>query len=153
VTVVSDNGATVIERFWDDVEVDEVIEGFSMDLGWTAMALQVSGSQDWNAIHHDVDYARDSGHAGPFFNTGWTSAMLGRALTDWIGVRGWVCKVQFEMRKMNRQGDAVRVQGRVVGKRIAEGRHLVDVDLWIDNDREGTTTTGQAVVALPRRGT
>jgi acyl dehydratase len=143
----------MVERFWDDVEIDDAIEGFSMDLGWTAMALQVSGSQDWNAIHHDVDYASDSGHTGPFFNTGWTGAMLGRALTDWMGARGWVCKVQFEMRKMNRQGDTVHVRGRVGGKRIAEGRHLVDVDVWIDNDREGITTAGQAVVALPRRGT
>jgi acyl dehydratase len=142
----------MIERFWDDVEVGDDIDGFSMDLGWTALALQVSGSQDWNAVHHDLDYARESGHTGPFYNTGWTSAMLGRAVTDWIGVRGWVCRLEFEMRKMNRQGDTVRARGRVVGKRFADARHLVDLDVWLENDREGTTTTGTAVVALPVSG-
>jgi acyl dehydratase len=148
----SRHDASLNERFWQDVELGDVIGGFSMDLGWTAVALQVSGSQDWNAVHHDLDYARESGHTGPFYNTGWTSAMLGRAVTDWIGLRGWVCRLEFEMRKMNRQGDKVRAGGRVVGKRFADARHLVDLDIWLENDREGTTTTGTAVVALPMSG-
>jgi acyl dehydratase len=142
----------MMDRVWDDVEVGDEVDVLSMHLGWTAMVLQVSGSQDWNAIHHDPDYARDSGHAGPLYNTGWTSAMLGRAVTDWIGVRGWVCRLEFEMRKMNRQGDTVCARGVVAGKRFADARHLVDLDIWLENDREGITTIGTAVVALPTSG-
>jgi acyl dehydratase len=122
-----------------------------MDLDWTTMVLQVSGSQDWNTVHHDVDFARDSGHSGPFYNTGWTSAMLARVLTDWMGLDGWVCKLAFQMRKMNSHGDRVRGRGRVVAKRVDGLRHLVDLEVWLENDRDGITTPGSAVVALPAR--
>lgn len=140
------------ERYWEEVQVGQELDGFSMRLGWTSMALQVSGSQDWNTVHHDVEYARDSGHDAPFYNTGWTSAMLARLLTDWIGPTGWVRKVAFQTRKMNRLHDTVHVRGRVIGKHIDEtGSHFVEVDIWIENDREGVATPGTALVKLPAR--
>ena len=34
------------ERYWEDVQVGEELPGFSLELDWKTMALQVSGSQD-----------------------------------------------------------------------------------------------------------
>ncbi|MCU1447960.1 MAG: hypothetical protein JWP02_130 [Acidimicrobiales bacterium] len=142
----------VTPRYWEDVQLGEELDGFSMRLGWTSMALQVSGSQDWNIVHHDLDYARDSGHDAPFYNTGWTSAMLARLLTDWIGPTGWVSKIEFQMRKMNRLRDTVHVRGKVAGKHVDEtGSHCVEMDIWIENDRDGVATPGTALVKLPTR--
>jgi hypothetical protein len=39
-----------------------------------------------------------------------------------------------------------------VGKRIDDGRHLVDLEMWLENDREGVTSPATAVVSLPVRG-
>jgi acyl dehydratase len=125
------------------------IDGFSMKLDWTSLVLQVSGSQDWNLVHHDADFARESGHAEPFYNTAWTAAMLGRVVTDWIGPRGWLSSLEFQMRKMNARGVTVTGGGTVTGKRIEADRHLVDLDVWLENDREGVTTVAKAVVTLP----
>jgi acyl dehydratase len=142
------------ERYWEDVQVGQQLAGFSMHLGWTSMALQVSGSQDWNIVHHDLDYARDSGHDAPFYNTGWTSAMLARLLTDWVGPTGWVHRIEFQMRKMNRLRDTVHARGKVTGKHVDEtGSHFVEVDIWLENDRDGVATPGTAVVKLPTRAT
>ncbi|MDP6377834.1 MAG: MaoC/PaaZ C-terminal domain-containing protein [Pseudomonadales bacterium] len=138
-------------RYWDDVVVGETLAGFSIHLDWTAMALQVHGSQDWNQIHHDPDFARDSGHAGIFYNTGWTAGLLGRTLTDWAGVYGWVCKLSFQMRGMNMHDDTVSTRGAVTKKYIdKDGRHLVEVEVWLENDRVGKTTPASAIVQLPR---
>ena len=146
----TNNHHTVL--YWDDVSVGDALPGFSMDLDWTTMALQVHGSQDWSRIHHDPDYARDSGHDDIFYNTGWTAGMLGRALTDWMGVEGWVRKLNFQMRGMNMNGDTVSAKGTVTDKRVDDdGRHLVDVDVWLENDRVGKTTPASAVVQLPNR--
>ena len=39
----------------------------------------------------------------------------------------------------------------MVGKREEDGRKLVDLHLWITNQREERTTLGKAVVELPTR--
>jgi acyl dehydratase len=144
-----ENSSAPSERTWSSVEVGETLEGFSMELDWTSLVLQVSGSQDWNVVHHDVDFARDSGHSEPFYNTAWTAAMLGRVVTDWIGPRGWLRSLEFRMRKMNVRGVTVIGRGSVTGKRIEGDEHLVDLDVWLENDREGVTTVATAVVRLP----
>ncbi|MEZ5502226.1 MAG: hypothetical protein R3E50_06055 [Halioglobus sp.] len=139
------------ERYWDDVSVGDQLPGFSKTLDWTEMVLQVSGSQDWNLVHHDSDYARDSGMPGIFYNTGWTTGMLGRVLTDWAGYSGWVEKLSFQMRGMNSSGARVRAHARVTGKRVEAGRALVDLDIFLENDLVGVTTPGKATVRLPTR--
>ncbi len=141
--------AEPVIRRWDDVRPGDELDGFSLQLDWTAMVLQVHGSQDWNRIHHDPDYAHDSGHAGIFYNTGWTGGLLGRALSDWAGLNGRVRNLSFQMRGMNMHGDTVRAKGVVRAKtRDDAGRRLVDIELWLENDRVGKTTPATGIVEL-----
>jgi acyl dehydratase len=131
------------------MRIGQVIEGHQTCLGWTDIARQVSGSQDWNYVHHDPDYARDSGHESVFFNTGWTSAMLARVVTDWMGPYGWLQRLEFQMRQMNIPGDTVTARAEPTAKRLDDlGRRLVELKVWLENDRVGVTTTGTAVVRL-----
>jgi acyl dehydratase len=139
------------ERYWEEVSVGDELVGFSKTLDLTEMVLQVSGSQDWNRVHHDLDYARDSGLPGIFYNTGWTTGMLGRVLTDWAGRSGWVEKLSFQMRGMNFSGATVRAYGKVAAKRMDGGRALVDVDIFLENDQAGVTSPGKASVRLPMK--
>ena len=139
------------ERYWEDVTVGDELPGFSVELDATQMVLQVSGSQDWNIVHHDTEFAKDSGMQGIFYNTGWTTGMLGRLLTDWAGRSGWVEKLSFQMRGMNGTGAVVRAHARVTGKRMEESRALIDLDIYLENDQVGITTPGKATVRLPRK--
>ncbi|MDZ7785275.1 MAG: hypothetical protein U5K56_20765 [Halioglobus sp.] len=138
-------------RYFEDVEVGEQLPELSMPLDWTTMALQVSGSQDWTPIHHDFDFAKESGMDSIFYNTGWTSGMLGRLLTDWAGREGWVRNMSFQMRGMNGNGVTVLAQASVTGKRIEHGQGLVDLDISLGNNQVGVTTPGKATVRLPLR--
>jgi hypothetical protein len=55
---------------------------------------------------------------------------------------------------MNRLHDTVNVRGRVTGKYVDEaGSLLAEVDIWIENDRDGVATPGTALVELPSRST
>lgn len=140
------------QRYFEDVSEGEELSGFTLDLDWTRMVQQVSGSQDFYPVHHDPDFAREAGHSDIFYNTGFTQAALTRLLTDWVGVEGWVKSMSFQMRKMNMPDDHVSAKGVVTA--LAEGdggMGEVSIDLWLENERVGITTPAEAVVLLPHR--
>ena len=90
-------------RYWQDVDIGTQLPGFSMTLDATTMVLQVSGTQDWEAIHHDEAYARDSGHDGVFYGAAWAHALLARVVTDWMGLHGWLAHLSFQMPAFTRR--------------------------------------------------
>ncbi len=143
------NGQSTV--FADDVTVGDELPPILLELGATEMVLQVSGSQDWNAQHHDPEFAAESGLPGIFYNTGWTTGLLGRLVTDWAGRDGWVERLAFQMRGMHMNGDTVRAAGRVTAVRPDGDVAHVDLDIWLENDRLGVATPGTATVRLPTR--
>ena len=145
--------ATPVQRYWEDVAEGQALPGYDLYLSETKIAEQVSGSQDFYAVHHDREFARAGGHPDIFVNTGFTRAALSRLLTDFAGPEGWVRRLSFEMRRMNRPGDTMKLRGRVTRRYVAEdGSHRVDLDVWVENAREGITTPATATVILPLRG-
>jgi acyl dehydratase len=113
--------------------------------------LQVSGSQDWYPVHFDQAFARKAGHADAFMNTGFLQAALVRVITDWMGDEGFLKRLRFEMRRQQRPGDTMVCKGCVTAKREEAEEALVDLNVWLENEREGVTTPGTATVALPSR--
>src|SRR5262245_19605269 len=91
--------------FWDDLEVGDELKGFELALTQTKIVQQVSGSQDFYAVHHDREFARQGGHEDVFVNNRFTRACFGRLLGDLVGTEGWVKKFEFAMRRPNRLGD------------------------------------------------
>lgn len=145
--------APLKQNYYEDVNVGDELPGFSYKLGWTEMVQQVSGSQDFYAVHHDKEFAQSGGHRDIFYNTGWTRANLFRLLSDFAGTDGWVRKFEFAMRKMNHPDDTVTIRGTVVSKEETPDGNAVHIELGIDNDREGgTATPAKGMVYLPKRG-
>src|SRR5205823_4135258 len=104
----------------------------------TKIFEHISGTQDFYPVHYDREFAHAAGHPDIFVSTAFTRAALARLLTDLAGVDGWVRSLTFQMRRMNRPGDIMRVRGRIARKYVADdGARCVDVELWIENDREG----------------
>lgn len=139
------------QRYGDDIAVGDELPEIAMTLDWTTMALQVSGSQDWNEPHHDPDFAADSGMPGIFYNTGWTTALLGRLVTEWAGPEGWVERLAIQMRGMHMNGDTVRAHGVVTAVEPDGDVVHVDLELGLSNERLGLATPSTATVRLPRR--
>lgn len=136
---------------WEDVAVGDALEGFSLDITPRRVALQVSGSQDWYPVHFDPGFARKAGHPDIFMNTGFLQAALVRVITDWMGDEGFLRRLRMEMRRQQRPDDTMVCKGRVTGVRLEGVEGVVELDVWAENEREGVTTPGTAVVELPRR--
>lgn len=134
---------------WDDVGIGDELPSIELTITPKRLHLQTSGSQDWYPVHFDPAFARKSGHAGVFMNTGWIQAALVRLITDWMGDAGFLRRLKFEMRRQHRLGDTVIARGRVVGKDERESN--VELEVWLENEREGVATQGEATVVLPSR--
>lgn len=137
---------------WEDVSKGDEIEGFSLEIKPRRLYLQVSGSQDWYPVHHDPAFARKAGHEDVFMNTGFLQAALVRVITDWMGDAGFLRKLSFEMRRQQRPGDTMVCRGLVADVYRRDGEGIVELEVWAENEREGVTTPGEAVVVLPLRG-
>jgi len=137
------------QPFFEDVAVGDELPVIELKVSPKRIHLQTSGSQDWYPVHFDQAFAQKSGHADVSMNTGWIQAALVRVITDWMGDSGFLRRLKFEMRRQHRPEDVVTGRARVVGK--DEEGSTIELEVWLENEREGVATPGEAAVVLPRR--
>jgi hypothetical protein len=68
-----------------------------------------------------------------------------------MGDDGDLRRMQYSLRAFNVVGDVNTIKGNVVSKRSDQGDGLVDLEIWVENDRGVRTVPGTATVRLPRR--
>jgi len=107
-------------------------------------------SGDFNPIHQDDEFARAAGMGGVFAHGMLSMAFLGQAITDWAGAAA-VRKFGVRFAAIVRLKDTVTCRGRVLAKSSKEDVHLVDIDVWAENQRGEKVVTGKTTVALPSR--
>jgi acyl dehydratase len=108
--------------------------------------------ENWHRIHYDHAFAtQHDGLPDLLVNGSFKQQFIVQLLKDWAGCDGWVWKVAFRFRAMNRVGETLRIWGRVKDKRRCEDYGLVEVELGIVNERGEESTPGSGFVALPLR--
>ena len=137
--------------YFEDVKVWDDLPSISRGpLSVTDLVLAASGVRDYYPGHHDQGFAKASGAPDIFINTHFTVGLLHRVVENWMGPDGFVRKVRFRMQAMNMVGDTVVGKGKVMRKYKQDGENLVDIDVWLENQR-GVSTPGSATVSLPSR--
>lgn len=138
---------------WDEVAEGTEIPPYTFDLTYKTMMLAASATRDYNPLHHDPEYARQSGVPTIFINVMTYQALFGRLLGNWLLPNGKLRSLSLKMLEPNMPGDVLTVRGTVTGKGEDHetGYGQAKCDLWIENARIGRTTVASAVVALPRR--
>ena len=76
---------------------------------------------------------------------------LENLVTNWISNLGFLEGLRVRLVRPNFIYDTTWCKGRVTGKSIQNGKYLVQLDLWCDNQRGEVTATGSATVALVSR--
>jgi acyl dehydratase len=102
-------------------------------------------------VHWDSAWAQAIGNPMAYDYGVMRDCWLSHYLTDWMGDDGWLLSQNSEIRKFNYIGDTHIITGEVVGKRVDDGRHIVDVEMRGTNQRGVITCPGTASVALPSR--
>ena len=102
-------------------------------------------------VHWDSAWAQAIGNPMAYDYGVMRDCHLSHFMTDWMGDDGWLLTQSSEMRKFNYVGDSHVFTGELVGKRVDEGRFVVDIEMRGTNQRDAITCPGRATVALPSR--
>jgi acyl dehydratase len=139
------------QAYWDDVQEGQEIPPFSRKVTYMELNRFAGANDEYVLIHMDPDYAKNTAKLPDVIVMGNLKlAYIANMLQDWIGEDGWLQKLGVEYRQMDVVHSTLTAKGKVTGKREDGGKHLVDLDVWIEND--GVTTPGKATVVLPARG-
>lgn len=137
---------------FEDVEVgDEIPPMEKPDLTYKQIVWFTVASRDDFPIHYDEGYAKSLGYPTILGHGPLKNAYLYQYLNRWIGTKGWVKSISVEMRGMDHPGDKCVAKGQVTKKYIADGEHLVECNVWLENQRGITTPNTSAIVRLPSR--
>ena len=135
----------------DDVNIGQelppLVKGPIQQIQLTRYA---GASGDFNPIHQDDEFAKAAGMGGVFGHGMLTMGFVAQAATDWAGA-GSVRKISVRFQGLVRLKDVITCRGRVLGKSSKNGTHLIDLELWAENQKGEKVVTGKATVALPSR--
>lgn len=109
------------------------------------------GLEYTGAGHVQASVAKQVGAPGSYDYGPQRISWLASLLTNWIGDLGRLVRLRAELRGFNVIGDTTWIKGRVAGTRVENGQHLVDCEVWGENQLGTTTMPGLATVALPSR--
>lgn len=100
---------------------------------------------------HATIATEEIGMPGVYDNGHQRIGMLATAVTNWMGDDGLMRKLSARLKQPVILGDTNYNGGQVSGKRLDEGRGLVECEIWGKNQLGQVTVQGSAVVELPRR--
>jgi hydroxyacyl-ACP dehydratase HTD2-like protein with hotdog domain len=144
---------TNAQVFYDDVEPGDEIPPLTVTVDETQMFFFSAATYNGHRIHYDKRWARDvEGYDDVLVQGPLQSALLARAITDWIGGHGRLVEYSVQNRAVAYPGQELTFGGVVTAKRRdAEGRGLVDLEIVGRRD-DTVLMPGTATVALPKRG-
>jgi acyl dehydratase len=103
-------------------------------------------------VHWEPEMALLVGAPGAYDYGPERCSWLTHQLTDWMGDTGFLVRATSKLRRHNPEGDLLFIDGKVTGKRVEGGRHLVDVAQEARNQDGELSVVGTGTVALPSCG-
>ncbi|MFC1916429.1 MaoC family dehydratase N-terminal domain-containing protein [Chloroflexota bacterium] len=111
-----------------------------------------TGVTEWSHGAHLVDFiARSKGLSAPLAWGVQITCWLGHLMTNWMGDDGFLKKLDARFIKRTYHGDTFWCNGKVVKKYVEGNEHLVDCEIFGENQRGEITVPGQATAVLPSR--
>lgn len=140
------------QLYYEDVAVGSEIVPLVKQPTTRQLVMWAGASGDYSPIHYDKDFAQSRGLPGVIVHGQLIGSFLGQLMTDWIGEKGMLRKLNCSYRGMNYPGEALTCQGKVTKKYVEDGEHYVECSLWVENPKGEKTVSGKAIVILPSRG-
>jgi acyl dehydratase len=136
--------------FYEDVKEGDDAPEFSHALTRTDLVMYAGASGDFNPMHTDEVAAKEAGLPGVFGHGMFTAGLLGKALTDYVGV-GNLKRYKVRFTKQTWPGETLTTRITVASKRDEGSEHLVDLECHVVNQDGESKLQGEATASLPSR--
>ena len=135
--------------YWDDVQEGQELPKKEKYLTLMEFNRFAAANDEFFMYHMDPEYAQSLGWPEVIIMGHLRMAYMSKLVEDWIGEEGTVKKIGCQHRGVDVRNSTIRISGRVVKKYREADQHLLDCELWVDNDKGERTCPGWATVALP----
>jgi acyl dehydratase len=123
---------------------------FRHELGRTDLVMYAGASGDFNPMHHDEVAAQAAGLPSVFGHGMFTMGLLGKALTDYVGV-GNLERYNVRFTQQTWPGEVLTTKVTVARKYDEDGAHKVELECSVVNQDGSAKVQGRAVAVLPAR--
>ena len=139
---------------FDSLAAGDTIEGAKFAVSRESIRLFCNGSLDYNPLHLDDDYMKNSfgkTNFGGIIMHGMNNfGLITRMLTDWAYPAGAIHR-RLETRwvKPVKPGDTIQPVGIVKAKQVTQKSRWVLIDVLVKNQSDEKVATGEAMVEFP----
>ena len=105
--------------------------------------------QTAEAAHVDDKVAKSTAVPSGYDIGSQRNSWMAQPLTNWMGDDGFLKKMTASYRRFNLYGDTQFIKAKVTNKYVDGSEHLVDVEVWCENQRGEVTAPGNATIVLP----
>ena len=108
--------------------------------------------ENWQHLHYDRDHVRQHNGLRTFIASGaYRQALLIRMLTDWVGPRGWLKKINVRHTYSTFEGDMMRFSAWITEKSSDPSNSWIACELTGTNQENKQILTGHCRLRLPTR--
>lgn len=136
--------------FFDDVSEGDQAPEISHELTRTDLVKYAGASGDFNPMHHDEVQATAAGLPSVFGHGMFTMGLLGKALTDYVGV-GSLERFSVRFTQQTWPGETLTTKVAVARTFDDDGVPKVELDCSVVNQDGAAKVQGTAVAVLASR--
>jgi acyl dehydratase len=137
-------------RYFEDVKEGDEAPATHHTLTRTDLVRYAGASGDYNPMHHDEVLATAAGQPSVFGHGMFSMGLLGTALTDYVGA-GNLTHYKVRFSRQTWPGEELTTKIVVTGKRVEDGRNLVDLECSLANADGEVKVVGEATAVLPSK--
>jgi 3-hydroxybutyryl-CoA dehydratase len=142
---------------FENLTVGDTIDGPEFDVSRESIRLFCDGSLDYNPLHLDDDYMKNSfgkTNFGGIIMHGMNNfGLITRMLTDWAYPAGAIQRrLETRWLKPVKPGDTIQPLGVVKSKQSTQKSNWVLIDVLVRNQRGEHVAAGEAMVEFPTSG-
>jgi len=142
------------KKYFEDFTEGEVLPMVTKGPMMVGNQVRWAGACDnyESEFHHDEYVAKAAGLPGILISGPLMASYLLTAVTQWMGRDCRLIRFFDQNRGSTLPRDMAYLHGKVTKVTRQGNEGIVELDCWVTNQRDETTTPGSAIVAVPLRG-
>src|SRR5579864_8890430 len=117
-----------------EIKVGDELPVFVRQPGFHNWNRYAAVNDEFVPIHMDDEAGRAAGYPSAFGQGNLQWSYLHNLLRQWVGDDGTIERVTCTFRGANVKNQTVRGRGRITAVTTRDGRTVVDLDVWTEND-------------------